>query len=212
MKRVFHLTLLGAGLALAASAADESKPELVSRTGGSTTTWSSIADLRKDAELGKPAALEAFGQMLLTGDQVDKDVPRALAMLERAAKAGQANAAFRLGKVYEDGDGVPRDPAKALEFYRQAAAAGVSEAQYNLGAMYVSARGVKRDYKEGLAWLILARKHGADASGEEQVRARLQSSNRAQIIPEAEARAAELEKQLKGAAKEPTATAGSAGK
>ena len=179
------------------TAAKDEKPQLVSRTGGGDgNTWSSPAELQKDAEAGKPAALTAFGELLLTGDQVAKDVPRGISMLERAAKAGQPNAAFRLGKVYDDGELAPRDAPKAIDYYRQAALAGVSEAQYNLGSLYVSARGVKRDYKEGLAWLIVATKHGAEAEGEKQVRDRLKSGSRAQIIPAAEARAVEIETQL----------------
>lgn len=198
MKRISFFFFLSLGIfAGQAAAAGDEKPQLMSRTGGGAgNTWGSPAELQKDAETGKPAALAAFGEMLLTGDQVAKDVPRGLSMLERAAKAGQSSAAFRLGKVYDDGDPVPRDVPKAIEYYRQAALAGVSEAQYNLGTLYVNGRGVKRDLKEGLAWLIVATKHGADGEGEKQMRERLKTGTRAQIIPVAEARAAEIETQL----------------
>jgi uncharacterized protein len=174
--------------------ADDSKPVLTSTTGGGTT-WSDVNELKKDADAGKPAALAAYGDMLLIGDQVQKDVAQGLALLERAAKENQPSAAFRLGKVYDDGELAPRDPKKALTYYKQAALAGVVEAQYNIGALLVGGRGVKRDLKEGLAWLILAGKNGAEGSGEHQVRERLLATNRAQVVAEAEARAAELQKQ-----------------
>jgi TPR repeat protein len=179
---------------------DDSAPLLMSRTGGGTT-WSDLEELQKAAAGGTPEALAALGEMIVTGDQVPKDVPKGVEMLERAAKAGQANAAFRLGKLYEDGDGVPRDASKALDYYLQAAKAGVATAQYNLGAMYVSARnGIKRDYKEGLAWLIIAARNGSPAEGEQRVRERLTATRRTAVIAEAEKRATELEAELKAAA------------
>jgi uncharacterized protein len=177
-----------------APAQDDSKPVLMSTT--KANTWSDLNELQQDAAAGKTEAMAALGEMLLTGDQVTKDVNKGLELLAKASAAGHANASFRLGKVYEDGELVERDPAKALEYYRKAALAGVAEAQYNLGAMYVSARGVKRDYKQGLAWLIVATKSGAEAEGEKQVRERLVSTNRAQLIAEAETLAVELQKEI----------------
>ena len=179
---------------------DDSAPVLMSTT--RADTWSSVEDLQKDAEAGKPAALAAYGEMVLTGDQVSKDVTRGLELLQKAAQAGQVNASFRLGKVYEDGELIARDPGKALEHYKKAALGGVAEAQYNLGAMYVSARGVPRDYMEGLAWLIVATRNGAAGEGERQVRERLSSTNRGAMVSRAEARATELEEQIASAKKE----------
>lgn len=185
-------------------AQDDSKPVLMSTTGANT--WSDVNELKKAVDAGKPDALTAYGEMLLMGDQVTKDVPQAITLLEKAAQAGHKNAAFRLGKIYEDGEAVPRDAQKAIDFYRKAALGGVAEAQYNLGAMYVSARGIRRDYKEGLAWLIVATKNGAAGEGEKQTRDRLNATNRANIIPAAEQRAAELETEIKHAATNAPAT------
>jgi uncharacterized protein len=178
------------------SNSDFSKPALVSTTGGKT--WSNLQELQKAADSGDPAAQEAYGEMLQTGDEgVPKNVLRALELFEKAAKAGNAAASFRLGKTYEDGQDVPRDAAKAMEYYKIAAAHGVAAAQYNLGAMYVSARdGIKRDYREGLAWLIVGTKHGAEGDGEKRVRDRLAATKRADLIPAAEKRAAEIEEEL----------------
>jgi uncharacterized protein len=194
-------------------AQDDSKPVLMSKTGGNS--WSDVKELEKDVTAGKPGAFAAYGEMLVTGDQVAKDVPRGIGLLEKAVQAGQKNAAFRLGKLYEDGELAPRDYAKAMEFYKKAAMAGVAEAQYNLGAMYVSQRGTKRDYKEGLAWMIVATKSGAAPEGEQQVRQRLLATKRDSVITAAEQRAAELEKEIQASlaaldAQKPSATAAKA--
>ncbi len=181
---------------IAVCAANDSAPSLVSTTGGAKT-WSDLGELQHAAESGDVDAMAAYGEMLVTGDGVTKDVNGGLSLLERAAQRNNANAAFRLGKMYEDGDGVPADANKALDYYRRAALGGVAEAQYNLGAMYVSARdGLKRDFKEGLAWLIVAAKNGAPEEGAQRVRDRLTASRRGDIIPAAEQRAIEIEKDI----------------
>ncbi|HEY9153648.1 MAG TPA: tetratricopeptide repeat protein [Opitutaceae bacterium] len=173
-----------------ARAQKDQAPILLSTAGNS---WADLGELQKDAKAGKPPALAALGEMMVNGEDVPRDIPGGLDMLARASAAGESNASFRLGKIYEEGKVVPADPQKALEYYRRAALAGVAEAAYNLGAMYVSARGVSRDYKEGLAWIIVATKHGAEADGEQRVRERLTATHRGDIIPAAEVRANELE-------------------
>lgn len=198
-KAISYLVLGFLPLLCVRAAEADSKPELVSRTGGGST-WSNVAELQKASDSGNAEAQAAMGEMLVTGDQVPKDVTKGVELLAKAAAAKQATAAFRLGKLYEDGDGVAPDASKALEYYLQAARAGVSEAQYNLGAMYVSARdGLKRDYKEGLAWLIVATKHGANGEGEAKVRERLKKTHREALIAEGEQRAQEIEKEIASA-------------
>ena len=189
---VFALLCVAARPAGKAKGGDDSLPELVSTTGGDGGGWANVDELKKAAEGGNAKAQAQFGELLLRGDQVKQDVPRALTMLEQAANQNDANAAFRLGKIYDDGDPMPKDYAKALHYYHIAASAGVAEAQYNLGAMYVSARGVKRDYAEGLAWLRVAAKNGADPTGEQQVRMRLEQSKRTRLIQQGEQRAEEI--------------------
>jgi uncharacterized protein len=177
----------------------DSKPEVVSRTGGKGTAapsmWESVEAMQKAADAGDTAATVALGERYLRGEDVSQDVARALELLERAAKAGNTSAAFRLGKLYDDGELVERNAPKAIEYYLTAARAGAAEAQHNLGALYVSARGVKRDYVEGLAWLILATKNGIDPASEQQVRERLVSTKRTGLIADAERRAAALLKE-----------------
>jgi TPR repeat protein len=190
--RLCLLSILAAGVFAAPQArAEKDEAPIVLSTAGNS--WADLSELQKDAKAGKPPALAALGEMMVNGEDVPKDIPGGMDMLARASLAGESNASFRLGKIYEEGKLVPANPQKALEYYHKAALAGVSEAAYNLGAMYVSARGVPRDYKEGLAWIIVATKHGAEADGEQRVRDRLTATHRGDIIPLAEVRANELE-------------------
>jgi hypothetical protein len=164
-------------------------PQLVSRTGGGPR-WTTIADVKRDAEKGVPAACFELATCYESGRDVPKDIVKAIALYHQAAAGGEANGWFRLGKIYADGLGVEPDRPKALGYYRQGAHAGVVEAQYNVGAMLVSGRGVRRDWVEGLAWLIVATKHGAPPEGEQQVRAQL--AKRPADITAAELRAEEI--------------------
>ncbi len=175
--------------------AQDSKPILMSRTGGGS--WSTPADLQASAKNGNPKACAQLGEALLRGDaDFPKDVPRALALLEQAARAGQASAAFRIGMLLANGDNVALDRPRALAYFRAAAAGGAAEAFHNLGATYSTGRGVKRDYAEALAWLILAKKHGAPGTSADDLRAYLKSIGCAELIPAGEKRAIDLESEL----------------
>ncbi len=195
------LTLVSAGLPVL-PAAEDAKPELVSRTGGkgAQNQWASVAEMQKAAEAGNPAACYHLGEMHLAGDEVPVDVARAVVLLEKAAEAGHSKAAFRLGKLHADGEVVPQNLPYAFQRYQAAARAGEAEAQYNLGAMYASGRGVKRDYVQGLAWLIVAAKNGADPEGEAQLRAHLLKLRRTEMIAAAEERAGVIKNELQAPA------------
>jgi len=85
---------------------------------------------------------------------------------------------------------------RALAYFKAAAAGGVAEAFHNIGAAYASARGVKRDYAEGLAWLIGAKKRGAESPAESALRGQIQKLKKPELIPAAEKRAVEIEREL----------------
>lgn len=204
MRPVMHPTLriLLSCLCLASATAFAAKkktepadapPQLISTKGGGPK-WTTVEQLKQFAAKGDPAACFELADRSLEGDGVPRDVPAAAALFEQAAKGGIANGWFRLGKIYHDAlDGAP-DYNRALDCFTIAAKAGVVEAQHNIGAMLVSARGVKRDYIEGLAWLIVAKKSGAASDAETQVRGRI--AKRPAAISAAEARAAEIAKDL----------------
>ena len=175
------------------AASGDSTPELISTTNEKAANrWSSRADLKKAADANDPQACALYGDALLLGDGVPKDIAQGLVYLGKAAEGGDPDAAFRLGKIYDDGQLAPKDYPKAFVFYSAAAKAGVAEAQHNLGVMYFSAHGVPRDNVEGLAWLIVATKNGAPDDNEKLVRAGLQKNHHQSAIDAAERRASEI--------------------
>lgn len=179
-----------------AKEAKESAPVLMSRTAGGDT-WADLKELQDAAAKGNPKAEAALGEILLRGEGIAKDEPRAIALLEKAARAGNSAAAFRLGMLLASGEsGVAKNPERALAYFRAAAAGGEKEAFFNIGAAYASARGVKRDYAEALGWLIVARQRGADASAEQSLRAQIKS--RSDWIAKGEQRAKQIEQELAG--------------
>jgi TPR repeat protein len=187
------LALLGSD---AAFGAQDSAPVLLSRTGGGGGTWADLKELQAAAAKGNPKAEAALGEMLLRGEGIPRDEPRAVAMLEKSARAGNADAAFRIGMLLSRGEsGVAQDLTRSRAYFRAAAAGGVAEAIFNIGAAYASARGVKRDYAEALGWLIVARQRGADPSAEQSLRTQIKS--RPAWIETGERRAKEIELELK---------------
>lgn len=169
---------------------------LMSRTGGGDS-WADLAELQQAAQKGNPKAEAQLGEMLLRGDGIAKDEPRAIALLEKAARVGHSGAAFRIGMLLANGEhGVVKDPTRALAYFRAGAAGGEAEAFFNIGAAYASARGVKRDYAEALGWLIVARQHGADASAEQALRAQIKSQTT--WVTTGERRAKEIEREFAG--------------
>lgn len=181
-----------------AANANDSKPVLMSRTGGAGgSAWTDVKELQAAAAKGNPKAQAHLGEILLRGDGIAQDDARAVDLLEKAARAGHSGAAFRLGMLLSNGEhGVAQDHARALAYFRAAAAGGEKEAFFNIGAAYGSAKGVKRDYGEALGWLIVARQHGADASAEQQLRQRIKGQP--SWIAKGERRAKEIAQEFAG--------------
>lgn len=182
--------------AKATKEARDSAPVLMSKTGGGGM-WENLKELEQAAAKGNPKAEAQLGEMLLRGEGIAKNEDRAVELLEKAARAGNAAAAFRIGMLLAHGQsGVAKDPERALAYFRAAAAGGEKEAFFNIGAAYASARGVKRDYGEALGWLIVARQRGADANGENSLRAQIKSQPT--WIAKGERRAKEIEQEFAG--------------
>ncbi|MBL9202022.1 MAG: sel1 repeat family protein [Opitutaceae bacterium] len=190
------LPLLFSGLFLSAAlSAQDSKPALMSRTGGGSS-WADLKELQQAAAKGNPKAEAALGEMLLRGDGITRDEARGVTLLEKAARAGHSGAAFRIGMLLADGEaGVAKDPARSLDYFRAAAAGGEAEAFFNLGAAYAGGRGARRNLGEALAWLSLARERGAGGDTESRLRAQLKSNPT--TLATADRRAKEIAAELK---------------
>lgn len=181
--------------AVSLALAQDSKPVLMSRTGGGA--WANIAELKASAKNGHPKACAQLGEMLLRGaPDVPQDVSQALTLLEQAARAGQASAAFRIGMLLSRGEFVAQDSTRAFAYFRAAAAGGAAEAMHNLGVAYSTGRGVKRNYSEALAWLLVAKKHGAVSNDAEELRAHVKTLGGPEWIATGEKRVPEIERDL----------------
>lgn len=193
------ITTAGTTFGARANAPADSKPILMSRTGGAGggDSWADVKELQAAADKGNPNAQAQLGEMLLRGEGIAKNEARGVEFLERAARAGHSAASFRLGMLLMNGEsGVAQDQPRALAYFRAAAAGGEKEAFFNIGAAYGSAKGVKRDYGEALGWLIVARQHGADASAEKQLRERIKAQPA--WIAKGERRAKEIAQEFSG--------------
>lgn len=186
----------GGGWTTSPLRAQDGGPVLLSRTGGGGAGWSNVVELTAAADKGNPKARAQLGEMLLRGEDIAKDVPRALVLLEQAARDGDASAAFRIGMLLEEGAVVPRDQARAVGYLRAAAIGGIADAFRNVGVAYSTGRGVKRDYAEALAWLILAQKLEPTSTVADELRTYLTKVRRPEIIAAGERRAPLLAQEL----------------
>jgi uncharacterized protein len=77
---------------------------------------------------GNVLAQTIYADLLLRGEGVGADVPRAVELYETASGRGFAPAAFTLGKLYAEGDVVPADPQRALVLLQLALESGLEGA------------------------------------------------------------------------------------
>ena len=73
---------------------------------------------------GITVAKYKLGKMLLNGDGVEKDIPKAVEWLKQAALEENESAEYALGRMYLFGLGVGKDLPLAMEYLRSAAARG----------------------------------------------------------------------------------------
>ena len=125
------------------------------RTPTPKTDGQVLAMIRKRVDAGGPAAIYFLGSQYERGwCGLEKDVTRAVELLERATELEVEDAHFNLGVLYDKGAEVEKDTAKAIMHYEAAAMCGHVSARYNLGC---------KDYNKGnhdLAlqhWMISAK-------------------------------------------------------
>jgi hypothetical protein len=129
-----------------------------------------LADLRRKAEGGDPAAMARFGDLYRRGQGVPQDLAMAFGWFKKAAEAGEASAQAQLSLMYSRGRGVQKSDEEAARLYEQAANQGDGHAQARLGELYLVGKGVQRDPRKAYNWLLLA---GARLEGPEQLRAQM---------------------------------------
>lgn len=102
-------------------------------------------EIRARAGKGEAAAEFTFGEMLIEGDKVAKDVPAGVALLERAAARNHRQAIFALAAHYRDGAIVEKDLPRVATLLHRASELGSTRASLDLAEMYSKGEGVGAD-------------------------------------------------------------------
>lgn len=95
-----------------------------------------------------------------SGDGVEKDVKKAVALWTEMAELGEGNAQDSLAKCYYTGDGVKKDLMKTVFWITKAAEQGHSEAQCFLAMLYATGEGVGLDSIKAVLWATKAAEQG----------------------------------------------------
>lgn len=119
-----------------------------------------LAELKKAAEAGLPAAQFHLARLYESGDGVRKDETEARRWTEQAARGGDAKAMHNLALYYFEGAGGPKDTAGAAQWFRRAAEKGVTDSQFNLGRLYEEGYGVPKDPAAAYRWYAAAATSG----------------------------------------------------
>lgn len=105
------------------------------------------------AAAGLTEAQAVYGQMLLNGHGVARDLEAGFGWFRRAANAGHVMAMNMVGRCYEKGWGTAPDAAAATLWFAQAAKAGLDWGMYNYASSLIMGRGIAQDRAEALDWL-----------------------------------------------------------
>ena len=98
-----------------------------------------VQRIQKRVDIGDPVAIYFLGDCFLMGTNgFEKDVPKALELVERAAELGSREANGQLGNLFDEnayGLGIDKDRARAVEHYEIAAKQGSALARHSLGVI-----------------------------------------------------------------------------
>ncbi len=94
------------------------------------------------------------------GQDVAKDIPLAIKILQKAAEAGNPAASYKLAMMAYLGTEVPRDASKAISAFTASAEMGHPPSQYALGMIFFHGRDTERDLLRATAWLERAAERG----------------------------------------------------
>ena len=98
------------------------------------------------SEAGNVKASLDFAEHLWKGDDIEKNLPRAVTILK---KLNDSNAYYMLGEIFRGN----AEYGKAFEYYLKGAENNHVYAQYAVALAYATGQGVKRDMQEAKIWL-----------------------------------------------------------
>ena len=108
------------------------------------------------ANSGITVAKYKLGKILLNGDGVEKDIPKAIEWLKQAATDENEFAEYALGRLYLQGEEVEKDMVAAEEYLLKAAEHGNKFAEYILGKEYLRGENFPKDVQKSVEYLKLA--------------------------------------------------------
>ena len=100
-----------------------------------------------------------LGKLFLSGDGVEKDIPKAIEWLKQAAVEENEFAEYALGRLYLKGEEVEKDTIAAEEYLLKAANRGNKYAAYLLGKEYLSGENFGKDAANAEKYLLKAAEH-----------------------------------------------------
>lgn len=109
---------------------------------------------------GITVAKYKLGKMLLNGDGVEKDIPKAIEWLKQAAVEENEFAEYALGRLYLKGEEVEKDVFAAEEYLLKSASRGNKYAAYLLGKEYLRGENFGKDAANAEKYLLKAAEHG----------------------------------------------------
>ena len=111
---------------------------------------------------GITVAKYKLGKMLLNGDGVEKDIPKAIEWLKQAAVEENEFAEYALGRLYLKGAEVEKNDVVAEEYLLKAAKHGNKYAEYILGKEYLRGENFPKDVQKAIDYLKRAAEKGFD--------------------------------------------------
>jgi uncharacterized protein len=104
------------------------------------------------AHNGIVEAQAVYGQLLLDGHGVERDLEGAFTWFRHAARCDHPMAMNMLGRCYENGWGTLACAPVAVYWYRLAARAGLDWGMYNYASSLALGRGIEENRAEALDW------------------------------------------------------------
>ena len=112
------------------------------------------------ANSGITVAKYKLRKMLLNGDGVEKDIPKAVEWLKQAAAEENEFAEYALGRLYLQVEEVEKDTVAAEDYLLKSASRGNKYAAYLLGKEYLSGETFGKDAVNAEKYLLKAAEHG----------------------------------------------------
>ncbi|MCM2678472.1 tetratricopeptide repeat protein [Echinimonas agarilytica] len=146
-----------------------------------------VEDIKARSEKMKvPAYQFLYGDMLLYGVCVDKNVNLGMDFIHQSANQGLPDALEQLGRYYNEGRFVRKDKNRATEYFYAASSVGHLRAQMQLIELYNAGYGAPHDYYYAYHWLHNAIiEQGKDQQKAEQLLAQLSKKMPETVVTQA---------------------------